>query len=321
MKRFAFIVCLLVICSAAIAQADKNREMLVVAKDGTGRYTTVQQALDALPQHSATPVTIFVKKGVYYEKLLIDTFKQYVKLVGEDKFNTIISYNDHAGKKSPTGETINTRTSWSVRILANDFTAENISFRNDAGFTAGQAVAVETIGDKLVFRNCRFLGFQDVLFTSSARSRQYFEDCYIEGTTDFIFGSATVWFERCELHSKKDSHVTAASTPKENTFGYVFNQCTLTADTSVHKVTLGRPWQPYAKVVYMHCQIGAHIKPEGWSDWNNAENQKTAFYAEYRNSGPGAATAQRVPWSKQLSKKQAKEYRLKKVFKDWNPTL
>ncbi|HUR67040.1 MAG TPA: pectinesterase family protein, partial [Chitinophagaceae bacterium] len=167
--------------------------------------------------------------------------------------------------------------------------------------------------------DCRFLGNQDVLFTNSERSRQYYENCYIEGTTDFIFGAATVWFEKCHIYSKKNSHITAASTPKENEFGYVFNWCELGGDTSLHNVSLGRPWRPYAAVTYLHCYIGQHIRPEGWSVWNNNNNHLTTRYAEYANFGPSADLAKRVSWSKELTAEEAKRITINNVLRGWDP--
>ncbi|MFI5129729.1 MAG: pectinesterase family protein [Chitinophagales bacterium] len=295
------------------------QQRIIVAPDGSGTYKTVQSVFNAIPINNKKPVTIYVKNGVYKEKLHLDSSKNFISLIGEDKFNTILTFDDHTGRVSPTGDTINTRTSWSFVIRADNFTAMNITFRNDAGFNAGQAVAVESDGDKVIFRNCRFVGNQDVLFTNSDKSRQYFENCYIEGTTDFIFGSSTVWFERCHIHSKKNSHVTAASTPKEKEFGYVFNDCVLTGDTSLHNVSLGRPWRPYAAVVYLHCFIGGHIKAEGWSNWNNTDNYKTTRYAEYNNYGASSDPSKRIVWSKQLTEEEAKRYTLKNVFGNWDP--
>jgi pectinesterase len=295
------------------------QQKITVSQDGSGNYKTVQAAFDAISFNNKKPVTVFVKNGIYKEKLHLDSSKNFVTLTGEDKFNTILTYDDHTGKLSPKGDTINTRTSWSFLIRADNFSATNITFQNEAGFTAGQAVAVESDGDKAVFKNCRFVGDQDVLFTNSSRSRQYYENCYIEGTTDFIFGSSTVWFQQCHIHSKKNSHVTAASTPAEKEFGYVFNDCILTGDTSLHSVSLGRPWRPYASVVYIHCFIGAHIKPEGWSNWNSTDNYKTARYAEYKNYGASADPLKRISWSKQLTDDEAKRYTLTNVFGDWDP--
>ena len=236
---------------------------ITVAQDGSGQYLTVQQAFNNVPLNNKKPVIIIIKNGTYKEKLQLDSTKDFVTIVGEDKFKTILTYDDHTGKVTRNGDTINTRTSASFLIKANDFTAKNITIQNDAGFTAGQAVALESDGDKSQFYNCRFTGYQDVLFTNNENSRQYYKDCYIEGTTDFIFGSATVWFEHCHIHSKKNSHVTAASTPRDHPFGFVFDDCVLTGDTSLHNVSLGRPWRPYASVTYIHCFIGQQIKPEG----------------------------------------------------------
>ena len=299
--------------------ANSQKIKIIVALDGSGDHKTVQEALNAVPSNNKDPFTIYIRNGVYYEKLFLDSAKSFVTLIGEDKFKTILTYNDHTGKLSPSGDTINTRTSWSFKILANDLTAKNITFQNDAGFTAGQAVAVESDGDKAMFMNCRFIGNQDVLFTNNDKSRQYYENCYIEGTTDFIFGSSTVWFEKCHIHSKKNSHVTAASTPKEKEFGYIFNDCILTGDTSLHNVSLGRPWRPYAHVVYMNCFIGEHIKMEGWSNWNNTDNYKTTRYAEYKNYGPSSEPAKRVEWSKQLTDEAVKKYTIANVLNGWNP--
>jgi pectinesterase len=304
------------VISSLVLNAQKK---IVVAKDGSGDYTTVQQAFNSIPPNNKKPITILVKNGTYKEKLHLDSGKSFITLLGEDKFNTVLTYDDHTGKVSPKGDTINTRTSCSFLVKANDFTAKDITFENNAGFTAGQAVAVESDGDRALFDNCRFLGFQDVLFTNNDQSRQYYKSCYIEGTTDFIFGSSTVWFQQCHIHSKKNSHVTAASTPKEHAFGYIFNDCILTGDSTLHGVSLGRPWRAYAAVVYIHCYIGQHIMPQGWANWNNTESFKTARYAEYQNYGPGASINQRVNWSKQLTDQEVKQYTIKNVFGNWNP--
>jgi pectinesterase len=171
----------------------------------------------------------------------------------------------------------------------------------------------------MIFRNCRFIGNQDVLFLPPAKSRQYFHSCYIEGTTDFIFGAATAWFEKCHIHSKKNSHVTAASTPEHKEFGFIFYDCVLTGDTTLHNVSLGRPWRPFAHTVFMYSFIGDHIKPEGWANWNNTMNYKTTRYAEYRNYGPSADPSKRISWARQLSDEEVKKYTLLNVLGGWNP--
>lgn len=312
MKKISFLLLLIFCVLAACCQ-----KQITVVQDGSGDYRTVQEAFNAVPYNNKKPVTIIVGEGIYKEKLLLDSTKNFVTLIGANKFTTILTYDDHTGKISPIGDSINTRTSWSFKILADNFTASNITFQNDAGFSAGQAVAVESDGDKAMFNNCRFIGNQDVLFTNNEKSRQYYQQCYIEGTTDFIFGSATVWFEQCHIHSKKNSHVTAASTPQEKKWGYVFNDCVLTGDTSLHNASLGRPWRPHAAVVYIHCFIGEHIRAEGWSNWNNTDSYKTARYAEYKNYGPSADPAKRVNWSRQLTDEEAKEYNVRKFLSNF----
>ena len=292
---------------------------IVVAQDGTGDYRTVQAALDAVPLSNRQRIAIFIRSGRYREKLHLDSSKDLVSLTGEDEFNTILCYDDHPGMVSPQGDSINTRNSYSFLVKGNDFSASQITFCNEAGFSAGQAVALDVEGDRAVFRDCRIMGNQDVLFLNSEHSRQYYRHCYIEGTTDFIFGAATAWFEDCHIHSKKDSHVTAASTPKDHPYGFVFYDCMLTGDTAIHKATLGRPWRPWGYVAYIHSYIGGHIRPEGWSNWNNTDNYKTARYGEYKNYGPGADVASRFSWCRQFTDKEASAITIKNIFGDWYP--
>jgi len=175
-------------------------------------------------------------------------------------------------------------------------------------------VALHVEGNRCLFLNCRILGNQDTLYTAGQNSRQMFSGCTIEGTTDFIFGAATAYFEKCIIHSKSDSYITAASTPKDKPYGYVFLQCRLTAAEGVKKVYLGRPWRDHAKTVFLQCEIGAHIAPEGWANWGGTRRDLTAYYAEFGNTGPGAITSARVPWSHQLTKKEARQYAIGNVF-------
>jgi pectinesterase len=294
---------------AAHAQAGP----LVVAADGSGQFRTVQAAVDAVPNQSAQPVIIQLRRGTYHEKVVVPPLKTHIILRGDEAARTVITYDDHVGANG-----ISTPTSYSVLVRANDFMAENVTFENAAGYTAGQAVALHVEGDRAVFRHCRLVGNQDVLFLALGGARQYFRDCYIEGTTDFIFGASTAVFDQCTIRSKKNSFVTAASTPAGQEAGFVFLDCKLTADTTLaKKVYLGRPWRPNARVVYLRCQLGSHIVPAGWENWKNPENEKTAYYAEYRSTGPGANPAGRVPWAHQLTAQEAKQYTLKRVFGDW----
>ena len=315
MKSALIFVFIILIGFYSKAQTKK----IIVAQDGSGQYKTVQAAFDAIPSGNANPITVLVKKGIYKERLILDSGKNFVTLIGEDKSNTLLTYNNHARMRLPNGDTINTYTSASFFIYANDFSAQNISFENNAGFDSGQAVAIFAYGNRLKFRNCRITGFQDVLFCVGSGSKQYYENCYIEGTTDFIFGPAVVVFKNCHIHSKKNSHVTAASTPKDLPFGFVFFNCKLTADSTINKVSLGRPWRPYSSVTYLNCEMGSHIIPGGWDNWRNPANEQTARYAEFNSTGPGASPDSRVKWGKQLTKEEAAKYTLKNIFGDWNP--
>jgi pectinesterase len=302
---------MLLVAFAAHAQTAPKAGPITVAQDGTGAYRTVQEAVDAVPNQSQKEVVIFIKKGTYREKLVVPTLKTRIKLVGESADNTVLTFNDHTGDAA--GH--DTYNSHSVLVQANDFVAENLTFENNAGYTAGQAVALHVEGDRCTFRNCRVVGNQDILFLATAHTRQYFKNCYLEGTTDFIFGASTAVFDHCTIKSKKNSFITAASTPVEQPYGFVFLSCKLTADTALAKrVHLGRPWRPNAKVVYLNTEMGSHITPGGWDNWKNPENEKTAYFAEFNSAGPGADAKGRVAWSRQLTAKEAKQYTLKTVF-------
>ncbi|UAY53655.1 pectinesterase family protein [Ferruginibacter albus] len=317
MKRFLLSISLL----ASIALVKAQTKNITVAQDGSGNYKTVQEALNQVPADNKTPFVIHIKNGIYKERLILDTRRNFVTLIGEDKDKTILTYDNHVGMAFPNGDSVTTWSSASFFIYGNDFTAKNITFQNNAGFTAGQAVALFVNGTRERFKNCKLVGFQDVLFCSGQGAKQYYEDCYIEGTTDFIFGPATAVFKNCHIHSKKNSHVTAASTPREMKYGFVFIDCKLTADTGLNKVSLGRPWQPYAAVTYIHCDIGDHIVPEGWNNWKNPDNEKTARYAEYNSYGAGANPSARFPWTKQLTKEEYDEKysSIEKILGGWDP--
>jgi pectinesterase len=306
---------ILLLCGSQLSAQQK----IIVAQDGSGQYRTVQAALDAVPPGSDKAVTIFVKKGIYKEVITVDARKNFIRLTGEGPDKTILTYDNHAGTRLPNGDTLNTWTCASVFIYGNDFRAEQIGFQNTAGFTAGQAVALRVEGNRASFFQCSMTGNQDVLFLSGSGVKHYFRDCYIEGTTDFIFGAATAVFRDCEIHSKKNSHVTAASTNSIIPYGFVFFNCELTADSSINKVSLGRPWSPTASVTYINCSLGKHIIPEGWNNWKNPANEATARYAEYNSSGPGASPATRVPWSHQLTAADAEKITVSAVLGPWDP--
>ncbi|MFD0941626.1 pectinesterase family protein [Pedobacter boryungensis] len=306
MKTIVTSLFLLTIISA---HAQTYPKSFTVAKDGSGDFKTIQEAVNAVRDLSEVQVPIYIKKGIYKEKLVVPAQKSKISLIGEDKNQTIITFDDYSGKNG-----INTYTSHSVLIQGNDFKAENLTFENSAG-PVGQAVALHVEADRVIIKNCRILGNQDTLFPSVDTSRQYYVDCYIEGTTDFIFGAATVVFEHCHIHSKKNSYITAASTTQAQPYGFVFLDCKLTADLEFQKVYLGRPWRPYAKTVFIRTEMGAHILPEGWHVWNENKNHETTFYGEYGSFGPGFVKESRVNWSKQLTKKEVKQYTLTNIFK------
>lgn len=315
MKRLIVFLCLSwLLMSPALAYD------FVVAQDGSGNYKTVQEAFNAVPDFRKKVTTIFIKKGTYKEKLILAGSKNLVKLIGEDLQHTILTYDDYNQKKNIFGEDKGTSGSSSIYIYGSDFSAENITFQNSSG-PVGQAVAVWVAGDKARFKNCRFLGFQDTLYTYGYGSRQYYQDCYIEGTVDFIFGSSTAWFEGCTIFCKQGGgYITAASTPDSTRYGYVFRNCKITGDAPAGSFVLGRPWRPYAKTVFMHCDLGEQIRPEGWDHWEKESNKQTASYAEYQNQGKGFQPKRRVPWARQLTAQQAQEYTPEKVFRNWNPT-
>ena len=271
----------------------------VVAKDGSGDFFTIQEAIHAVPDfRKAGRTTILVRKGVYKEKVVIPESKISVSLIGED--GAILTNDDFAAKKNYFGEEMSTSGSSTCYIYAPDFYAENITFENSAG-RVGQAVACFVSGDRAYFKNCRFLGNQDTLYTYGKDSRQFYDHCYIEGTVDFIFGWSTALFKDCTIHSLGDGYVTAPSTDQGKKYGYVFIGCKLTGVAEAQKVYLSRPWRPYAQAVYIHCDLGKHILPVGWNNWGKKENEETVFYAEYRNTGEGAATASRASFGKQLN--------------------
>ncbi len=290
----------------------------VVAQDGSGDFFTVQEAINAVPDFRKNiRTTILIRKGTYKEKIIIPESKINISLIGED--GAVLTYDDFANKKNVFGENMGTSGSSGCYIYAPDFYAENITFENSSG-PVGQAVACFVSADRAFFKNCRFLGFQDTLYTYSKQSRQYYEDCYIEGTVDFIFGWSTAVFNRCHIHSKRDGYVTAPSTDKGEKYGYVFYDCKLTAEPEATKVYLSRPWRPYAQAVFIRCEMGKHILPEGWNNWGKKENERTAFYAEYESRGEGANPQARAAFSRQL--KNLKGYEMKTVLAGddgWNP--
>ena len=312
---------------------------IVVDQTGHGDYMTVQEAINAVPNYSHEKITtILIKAGTYREAIDIPHTKFRMKIMGQGADKTILTYDRYAEQIWPDDEfKVGTSGSASIYIHSSYVTFEDITFENTAGEgkEIGQAVAVFTDGDFLFFHRCRFIGNQDTLYTygrfgkDGGIKRNYFLDCYIEGTTDFIFGPSIAYFENCHIHSKKNSYVTAASTLQGQKYGYVFKNCKLTADPGIDKCYLGRPWGAYAKTVFIGCELGPHIVVDGWHDWEKEgkpDTKKNSYYAEYQNVGPGAK-GPRVKWAHTLTAKQAAEYTFEKVMYQaedgivWNPYL
>ncbi len=330
MKKLLTALFAIALSATAAMAANKydNPDTIVVARDGTGEFRNISEAIEVCRAFMDYHKVIYVKRGTYKEKLEIPTHLTNIEICGEDALTTIITWDDHANimmpsaydpiaiERHPTADTqhptpsnyhpIGTFRTFTLRVCGSDITLKNITIENNSA-RLGQAVALHTEGDRLRFIGCRFLGHQDTVYTGRGGTRLLFRDCYIEGTTDFIFGPSTAWFENCTIKSKADSYITAASTPADVEYGYVFNRCRLIADEGVTKVYLGRPWRPYAYTLFMNCTLGSHIVPAGWENWRNPDNEKTARYAEYNNSGDGANTKQRVSWSRQLTKKEVEK--------------
>ena len=324
MKKVLLLLLLPLLASAAHAAGKyDNPDTIVVARDGTGEFRTVAEAIEVCRAFMDYHKVIFVKRGLYKEKVVVPQWLQNIEICGEDRDQTIITWDDHANiVYAPTGKGMGTFRTYTLRIEGNDITLKNITIENNAA-RLGQAVALHTMGDRLRFVNCRFLGNQDTVYTGVADTRLYFTDCYIEGTTDFIFGPSTAWFERCSIYCKSNSYITAASTPKEQMYGYIFNNCKVTCAPEVSKVYLGRPWRDYGYTLFMHCELPSAIAPVGWHHWEKHREQ-TARYLEFENTGEGASTKERVGWSHQLTKKEAQAITLESVFSradSWQPSL
>lgn len=288
---------------------------IVVDLKGSGQYTSVQAAINSIPNTNNQQRIIYIKNGTYTEKITIT--QPHITLQGESATGTILSYN---ATNASSGSTTN---SASTTVKGDYFQAKNITFRNNAGINAGQAVAFYNNADKAIYTDVRFLGYQDTVYTPGT-GRQYFKNCYIEGTVDFIFGSATALFDQCQIQSLGSGYVTAASTGADTPYGYVFLNSRLTSNGAANQsVYLGRPWRPYSAVTYINTDMGAHIIGAGWDNWRDPANEATARYYEYGSKGAGANNSARVKWAKWLTDAQAKAITVQSVLggsDQWNPT-
>lgn len=298
LKLITILLSILPLCSVA-AENSSYSNTIVVAQDGSGDYQTINEALKKLKGDSEESVRIYVKNGVYNEKILVNYTVNNVTIEGESRDSTIISNGDYAQLRN-----MGTSGSYTLRIDGNNITLKNLTIENTAG-QVGQAVALHTTGDKIYVKDCNILGNQDTLYASGRNARNLFDNCYIEGTVDFIFGAATALFRNCHIHAKSDSYLTAASTAIDNPVGYVFHKCKVTAAPDVKNVHLGRTWRPYASTFFIECELPAAINPKGWHNWGKTENEATARYGEYNCTGEGAKENGRVNWRKKLNAEDA----------------
>ena len=305
---------------AGVPQAGKRSlpDRLIVAADGSGDVKTVGEAIDKVPENNKKRFLVLIKPGIYKEQIRIPANKPYITFKGEDAEKTILTYsitNKDAGSTS---------AAYAAYIGGHDFHAENVTFENSFGKPAGpnqQAVALVAEADRLFFRNCRFLGWQDTLYAKGGR--QYYTDSYIEGSVDFIFGQAAAVFENCRIHSKTPGYIAAPMRfGADELSGYVFLKCNLTGKDTGMGVFLGRPWRAYGRAVFIATVMGAHIRSEGWNNWGNAENEKTAYFGEHNSIGDGADMEKRVKWMHHLTAQEAKQFYPENFLKwkdGWDP--
>ncbi|WP_461533293.1 pectinesterase family protein [Sinomicrobium sp.] len=353
MKIISITVLLCIVSFSVFGQTKEQKYDFVVDQGGSGDFTTVQEAINAVPDFRKNETRIFIKNGKYKEKLVLPASKTHVSLIGESMTYTVLTYDYYASKKNIFDEEMGRNASASFFVFADNFKAKNLTFENSAGHV-GAAVAVWVAGDRVVFENCKFLGNQNTLYLKGKKSRQYYKNCYIEGTVDFIFGSSTAVFESCVINCKGKGYVTAASTPELAEYGMVFLNCRITGRGD-NKFYLGRPLRQYAKTVFLNCYLSRHLAPDGWNNWGKPEVEETVFYAEYNSTGPGAILEEevtetstgvtteknletlqytgedkdceikrRVPWSRVLSEEEAETYTLQNILAgddNWVPAL
>ena len=295
---------------------------ITVSLFGKGDYADIQSAIDSIGEDEKQ-TTIYIKEGVYRNRVNVN--KPGIRMIGQGR--VIISYGIGAVHRDAYGKEYGTFRTETVSIGAPDFSAENITFVNSAGpgTFAGQALALYVRADRVKFRKCRFIGNQDTIYTGNPgeadfrcrngiEHRQYYEDCYIEGDVDFIFGNGTAVFKGCEIYSVdrhekeggNNGYITAASTNPETKYGYLFLDCRLNSSAAKNTVYLGRPWRDAANVIFADCYMGAHIKPEGWHNWGKPEREETSRYSEWGSTGPGAGNTGRVAWVKQIPEEERK---------------
>jgi pectinesterase len=311
----------LVLLAAGAATAGAVQANQFAASIGTNQFRTVQEAINATPQSAskANPCVVHIQPGVHKELIYVQREKRFVRLVGEDAEKTVLTFDLNARLPGADGHPMGTFRTPSTIIDADDFSAENITFENSAG-PVGQALAIRVDGDRVVFRHCRFLGWQDTILVN--RGRQYFENCYITGHVDFIFGGATAFFEQCHIHCLTNGYITAASTPEQQPFGFVFSNCRITGASPDVRTYLGRPWRAFASTIFLHTEMSEVVRSPGWNNWRDPSREETVRYAEFQSTGPGANPKERVPWARQLTEEEARAITVERVLggcDGWNP--
>ncbi len=313
MHRYLFPIIVMLVSAFAFNVFAADKCAISVAADGSGDVRTVQQAIDKVPVENRSRCVIRIKPGTYVEQVRVPANKPFISFIGEKAETTVLTFkisNKDAGSTS---------AAYATYIGGHDFYAENITFENSFG-TGSQAVAVLVEADRSVFKNCRFLGWQDTLYAKNGR--QYYIDSYIEGHVDYIFGQAAAVFENCHIHSKGDGYITAPMRfAADEPSGFVFIKSKLTSENTSKGIYLGRPWRDYGRTVFLNTKMDAAIRPEGWHYWE-PQREKTAFLAEHLSSGPGGESSRRVSWSRQLSASDAKTFTAEAFLKGkdgWDP--
>ena len=325
------------------SQKGRKSDMITVARDGSGDYTEIQAAVDALPPeaHGAWR-EIRIRKGVYHERVIVN--RDRVRLVGEDAAETVLTWSSYALETHPDGTERTTFRSWTLMVNAEDVEVENLTIRNDAGdgTVVGQAVAVYAAGDRGIWRNCRLIAHQDTLYCGPLRipdvvadlgerqgraeqvplvqdghpshSRQYFERCWLQGDVDFIFGSYRCWFEDCDLYmNERGGWYTAANTHFSQPWGFVFHRCRLRGACAEGRAFLGRPWRAGAATVFLACNMDPAVAPEGFTDWDETRII-TERYAEWGTTGARADLKRRNSREKRLTDAEAAGITLQAVL-------
>lgn len=301
-------------CPVSLLAQKKSRTEVVVAKDGSGDFTSIQKAIEASKSYPPERLVIRIKNGVYEENVRIPVWNPDITFIGESRDSTIIRQGKYFGKiNRGRNSTFYTAT---MRIEASGVHCQHLCIENSAG-PVGQAIALLVSGDRCLLLDCKIKGNQDTFFATGEHTRVFLQDCFISGTTDFLFGDATVLLSRCVLFCQSDSYIVAASTNKDQPFGFVMDHCDIKAAPGVKHVLLGRPWRPYAKTVWLNCRMGEFIAPAGWDNWRDTANQRTAFYAEFKSGGSGSSQEKRVKWAHQLTPAQASKYTRTKILGNW----